>query len=50
MKHWQYRVSPDDLADMLAQWQECQPEQADIRAAKWSKNDAAQPDRYRRVA
>lgn len=51
VRHWQYRVSPDDLADMLAQWQECQPEQADIRATKWSKKSPAdlRPE-YPRVA
>lgn len=51
VRHWQYRVSPDDLADMLAQWQECQPGLADIRATKWSKKSPAdlRPE-YPRVA
>ena len=51
VRHWQYRVNPDDLADMLAQWQECQPELTDIRAAKLSKKSPAdlRPE-YPRVA
>lgn len=50
VKHWQRRVAPDDLAQMLAQWQECQPALADMCSAKWTNNDAALPDPYRIVA
>ncbi|HDX8940712.1 TPA: plasmid SOS inhibition protein A [Klebsiella michiganensis] len=41
VKHWQHRISPDALCDMLAQWQENQPGLTGIRAARWTKKSPA---------
>lgn len=51
VKHWQHRISPDALCDMLAQWQECQTGAADITAMRWAKyTPPAPPQRLRDVA
>ncbi|QXD01145.1 plasmid SOS inhibition protein A [Klebsiella sp. PL-2018] len=51
VKHWLHRVSPDDLAEMLAQWQECQPGAAGVAAMRWGKyTPPAPPLRLRYVA
>lgn len=51
VKHWLHRVSPDDLAEMLAQWQERQPGPAEVAAMRWAKyTPPAPPLRLRDVA
>lgn len=38
VKRWQHKISSDDLAEMLSQWQERQPGLADITVMRWAKH------------
>lgn len=51
VKRWLHRVSPDDLAEMLAQWQEGQPGLAAVKVARRAGRDTiVPPGRWRNVA